>query len=501
MSETIGKIQTWEKVIIEFFEKNIADSNLYKARKYINEKKKEIDLEKNESVKEKLIAKRNEKINDLEKYRIEAKTSEIPKWLDENCSKTGSIKKATHVLRFTHSSSNADGLLLKDNSEYDSLTTSSLQHKVHDMAHNNGALISISRFLAVVLNETSIFDEIVIGKYDFLEAFSNRNDQIISWGDGFKKLVVSGHNIKAADKAKQIFFPLNIKNKLDASGSIDCKNYHLLVPLFSSSLAEEFYSRQANINFGEEQVSVRKAKKITNAIQNTSPHYHRNIFVDLPNLAVQKFGGSQSQNVSMLNKSRSWKADKKDKNSWGVTYLFNSAPPTWQSLFQPPLYKKSLFDVFYHPSIKQEVDYLRDYLLRFERIELSIKNPQRLQWIEKWVINIIDELLNFAASIHILPAGWSGKEECKLKPDHQYFLDPYRDEEKFQNLRKGRDWQSVICSDFSRWLNRLLAGRDKKFTPQSEHTRLWTLLLEKPLREYIEVIETGSKSKQLKENK
>lgn len=493
MAEEKSEIELWEELIVDFFEKNIASSNLYKARVYINKKSKDIELEKDENAKKKLIDKKNEKIKELGRCRIESSSTEIPKWLDENSNKSGSIKKATHVLRFTHSSSVADGVLLTEKSGDEVLTTSSLHHRVYDMAHNNGALVSVSRFLALELDETSIFDDIVKGKHEFLKPFSKHKEQIKSWSEGFERLIVSDPEIKTADKAKQIYFPLSNEVKLDKNGSVDNKNYHLIAPLFSSSLAEEFYSRQAALMFGEEQKSVRKSKRINTETQNAVSHYHRKPSIEFPSMAVQKFGGAQPQNVSMLNKGRSWKAGKKHKTTWGVTYLFNSEPPTWQSQLKPPLYKKSLFDDFSHPSIKLEVDYLREYLLRFERIELSVKNPHRRKWIEKWVANIIDELLNYAATIQALPAGWSDTENSKLKLEHQYFLDPHRDDETFQNLRNVSDWQSVICSDFSRWLNRRLVGKDKKFTPQAEHTRLWALLLEDPLREYNEMIEAGSK--------
>ena len=492
MTKEKKELETWEEVIVDFFEYNISSSNLYKARDYINKKNKEIGTEKDESKKTKLIEKKNVKLKKLDEDRRCSSSTEIPKWLDENSNKSGSIKKATHLLRFTHSSSVADGVLLTEKSEDEYLTTSSLSSRVYDMAHNNGNLVSVSRFLALEKGATSIFDEIAKEKFNFLEPFSKDEVQIKKWIKGFKKLVVNEVKIRTVDKAKQIYFPLSNVIELDDNGDVDNKNYHLIAPLFSSSLAEELYSQQKDFRFGEEQKTVRQAKKGGYGTSNISPHYHRKSLIEFTYTAVQKFGGAQPQNVSMLNKGRTWKANKKDKTTWGITYLFNSQPPIWQSQLKPPLYKKSLFDTFSHPSINVDIDYLRDYLLRFERIELSIKNPQRLKWIEKWLASIIDELLNYAATIQALPAGWSNAENSKLKLEHQYFLDPCRPDEIFQNARKASHWQNVVCNDFSRWLNRKLVGKDKKFTPQPEHTRLWATLLEQPLREYNQMIEADT---------
>jgi len=116
-----------------------------------------------------------------------------------------------------------------------------------------------------------------------------------------------------------------------------------------------------------------------------------------------------------------------------------------------------------------------------------------MKWINSWVDNIIDEFLFYTSTIQNLPTGWTAKKEIKLKLEHQYLLDPYREDEQFQAKRKADNWQSVVCDDFSAWLNRLLIGRDKKFTPQKNlHSRMWSKFLEQPLREYSETIEYQS---------
>jgi len=88
-----------------------------------------------------------------------------------------------------------------------------------------------------------------------------------------------------------------------------------------------------------------------------------------------------------------------------------------------------------------------------------------------------------------LPSGWSRNEGVKLKKSHQYLLDPYRLDDDFQSERQNKDWQVSICNDFAQWLNFRLRGKDRQFTPQTEHTRLWKKMLEDPLREYMEPVE------------
>ena len=97
----------------------------------------------------------------------------------------------------------------------------------------------------------------------------------------------------------------------------------------------------------------------------------------------------------------------------------------------------------------------------FERIGLSIKDPKKKRKIDGWTNQIIEEVMIYATAIQNLPAGWSKTENIRLKLPHQYFLDPYRDDEPFQKARQNADWQNTICADFAKWLNGRLMGKDK----------------------------------------
>jgi len=484
------RLDSWEKVIINFFEQKIAQSKLYKARDYIDKKDREISSEKNKKKLQKLIKAREEKQNELNKLRVESPSTEIRQWIEKTSEKHTKqpigvgkrIIKATHVLRFSHSSSLSDGLLLAEKSNDTILTTASLKKEfTYDLAHNNGALITISRFLALQLSGKLIIDLILEGNYSFFKPFSENQEQFEKWSTGFHNLVEE-RAIKTTDAAKQIYFPLI---NSDQKVSIDDVKYQLMTPLFSSSLAQEVSTIIRNVKFSEEQESVRK--QIGGANRNP-PKYHAELHIDIPNLAIQKFGGAQPQNVSMLNKNRG-----------GKCYLFPTQPPTWQSQLKAPVYKKSLFDYFGNSHITEEVNYLREFLLRFENIGLSIKDPKRYKHLERWVNSIIDEVLFYTSSIQAMPSDWSASKDVKLKIEHQYFLDPCRNDDDFQNKRESTDWQSVVCNDFARWLNQKLTGKDKKFTPQAEHTRLWRQLLETPLREDSEAIKAEAKYSQQKD--
>lgn len=468
------EFNNWQEVIIDFFENRISKSKLYKARKYIADKdidiKKEKDVKKLETLKEA----KEKKQQELRQLRKDAPETEIRVWIKNYYNKELTIKtiKATHVLKFTHTSSDPGGLLLKEKSDDLLLTTSSLKRKLTlDLAHKNGADISISRFLGLQLSKEMIIDLILKDDFKFLEPFKENKEQLKKWQDGFKNLVEETIIRLTADKAKQLYFPIEQNTK---------EKYHLITPLLASSLANEVNTAITDIKYGEKQKKINECRK--NKIgDKKEPKYHSNIYANFPNLAVQNFDKKHPNNVSMLN------ADRK-----GEVFLFSAQPPTWQSKLKPPISKKSLFDNYYYSiNTADNIKYLVDFLLRNESVDLSIRDPEKQKWLEKWTSYIVDDFWFFVGNIHNFPSGWSNAEGTKLKLEHQYLLDPYKEDKEFQANRKETDWQKIVVNDFSTWLNKQLKNKDKKFTPQKEYSRTWKKVMEKELREYNQIIEAG----------
>ncbi len=491
MSEKEKCFETWKEVMIYFLEHKVSKTKLYKASEYIKKKDTEITKESNPSKLDKLNKAREEKYKELITLRREAPSNEIPQLLDDICKKKladgKKLIQATHVLRFSHSSASAQGIVLSAKHERPLLTTGSFKRQlVFDIAHNNGNLITVSRFFSLTCNDEKLIELVLKDNFSFLEQFSKNEKRIDLWKEGLS-LLVEERTIKTGEKSRQMYFPVNINPELD-------KDYHLLIPLFSSSFCEEIYTWVNKLKFGEIQKNIKEAMKPKGSEEKPSK-YHSDYAVSTPAIGVIKFGGAQPQNISMLNKSRSWKANKKDKVTYGITYLFSCQPSIWQAQFKPPVNKSSLFSDLYSSAIKTEVDYLRDFLLRFKQLDLSIKDPKRKRHLIRWVENIIDEFLFYISSIQNLSSGWTETKEIRLKEAHQLLLDPYRLDDDFQNKRQNIDWQLIIRADFAQWLNRQLRGKNKQFTPQAEHTRLWKKLLEKPLREHMECIEQETKQK------
>ncbi|MFM9785779.1 type I-F CRISPR-associated protein Csy1, partial [Streptomyces scabiei] len=80
--------------------------------------------------------------------------------------------------------------------------------------------------------------------------------------------------------AKQVYFPVG-------------NDYHLLCPLFATSLAQVLHEKLVASRFGEEAKAARDAHK--------AGKWHPQPDVRYPDMAEMHFGGTKPQNISALN--------------------------------------------------------------------------------------------------------------------------------------------------------------------------------------------------------
>ncbi len=386
-------------------------------------------------------------------------------WLDTYAGYACGVKFATHVAKLTHSSiSNASSFYIHHNPSFEQgllyLTTESLANPDVDVAIDDAKYTPVDKLLKLEIEGKSIASYLAEQDATPFKYLAKSQQQLENWITQFSS-VWKTDRLASHALAKQIYFPIS-----------DCLlRYHLLCNVKSSSLAQIIHLRLRA--FDKKQYKLKEKKKFSKDYFTQYPHKAK--------LALTS--RDAAKNVSPLNSERA-----------GKITLLSALPPIWQPQLKAPIQNKSLFDEssIYWQS-KTDIDYLRDFLLRFEQIELSIKHPKRKKWIEDWIDNIIDEVFYYVSSIHQIPAGWSSEVNIRLKIEYQYLLDPYRSDEPFQLARQASDWHFVICGDFAKWLNRRLVGKDKQFTPQEMHTRMWHKLFENALREFNNTIDPDRK--------
>jgi len=218
--------------------------------------------------------------------------------------------------------------------------------------------------------------------------------------------------------AKQLYWPVGIDPHADAG-------YHLLAPLYPTSLVHRVYQTLQSDRFSDEAKAARAARKAAT--------WHERPVREYPQLAIQQLGGTKPQNISQLNSERR-----------GNNVLLASLPPIWQSAdVKPVMGTDSLFKAFRR---RPEVRRLTGLLSRFLKGNPA-SNLETRRRRDDWVGTLLDELMLFTAELQSLPPGWSADARCDLPPTHRAWLDPEGMEAPPPELI------DELAGDFANWLN------------------------------------------------
>lgn len=390
---------------------------------------------------------------DMNNKRKELQNKYSPKvWLTWAAENAKNVSFATHVPKLTHSSIDSSSFFDTSSTKKDScLSTSSLKNIAIDGAVRGNQYSPVYQLLELELNGKKLASEFNNIETDLLQDFTGNSEQMKDWNLGFATALNEGVP-SAHFLLKQVYFPIKESN------------YHLLCNLVSSSKAQalfEFSRRNTNENF-----------KLKNNIK-----YSFETYFNFPNRASLSITASNHGNASQLNGKRG-----------GRLGLFSCQPPVWHSQLKPPIYKTSFYyELSRNYEVQENIQYLADFLLRFENLQLSIKDPKRMYWVEEWIANLADEVLVYVKAIQALTPGWSATEGIKLKPEHQVLLDCKRTGEDFIAMKTSINWQAIIIKDFSSWLNNRLNKLNKSFTPTDAHSKLWSKLFEANFREELDI--------------
>lgn len=350
-------------------------------------------------------------------------------WLTDAARRAKQISLATHAAKFTHSDAKASSVLLNqaEIDEYGYLTTASLSTLSID-AVGNAAALDIAKLLKLEVNGETLVLQLQQGKATALAPFSISEDQLNNWVTGFK-LALGDEKLSFHTLNKQVYFPVASEEQ----------NYHLLCPLYSSSLAHQFHQMITSTRFGDSK-EIRDARK--------AEKFHKNLDISFPKTAIQTMGGSKPQNISQLNSER-----------YGQNYLLNAAPPTYQKQTASPKTSTTIFNRQFTYKVSGYIREFKAFLVALKPDERNFKVRYKRDF---YFINpIVEQLMNFVASIQLMESGWALDEDCKLKQEHALWLDVYNQNQAFQREREKLDWQKVIAKDFALWLAKQLENNDK----------------------------------------
>ena len=349
-------------------------------------------------------------------------------WLDDAARRVSQIQAVTHSLKQTHPDAKGTNLYCPPHTLHELAVVGShcLGDNFAGDAVGNAAVLGVYKFLKLEYQGRSLLALALAHDADLAAALSDDPAQAQAWISAFAGLTEPRGRVTSHTLAKQLYW-------LTGDDSHDDASFHLLAPLYASSLAHRVYETVQDDRFSEEAKAAREAKK--GDVFSVRP------VREYPQLAEQKMGGSNKQNLGQLNLERG-----------GKNYLFASLPPTWRSVdLKPLLGTDSMFSRF---SRRTEVRKMVKALLAFLKSDPTRKLETRERRAE-WENGLMDEFLQFRAELRSLPPGWSQTPDCRLANSEKHWLDTDGVEQALasEGLPLPTDTDERVSALFANWLN------------------------------------------------
>lgn len=352
-------------------------------------------------------------------------------WLVKAASRAKQIRVVTHAPKFSHPDAKGSGINLREpvvKSTTNYVGTHVLGVDVEFDVVGNAASLDVYKLLAIEHDGESLLQRSLRNDDALAAAMSDDVAMARTWLAAFAQITEPAATLASHGLAKQIYFPV-------ADGE-----YHILSPLFPSSLAQRIHRELREYLFTESTKQARDARKSKKHCEHS---YH-----DYLDVAVTTFGGTKPQNISQLNSVRR-----------GEHRMLSCLPPTWKRReVNPPLAVKSVFGAWFgrRVAVKSTLRTLVEFLKSTDYNNYNIRRRRA-----QLVAQLCDELVQFAGELLEAAGGWSAGADCKLDRNEALWLDPGRaqDDRDFAQDYEDGLWQKEVAKRFANWLNAQLKRR------------------------------------------
>lgn len=376
-------------------------------------------------------------------------------WLEDAARRVSQIQAVTHSLKPIHPDAKGTNLYVApaNLASLDVVGSHVLGSTFERDVVGNAAALDVYKFLKVTCAGTTLLDALGKGDPAALQALSKDQEKAKELKGAFLGLVATRDNVFSSHVlAKQVYWCV-------ADDPCDDNSYHLMSPLYPTSLMHSFYRQIDNDRFGEQNKLARQARRQKESFDG--------VVHDYPNLAVQKLGGTKPQNISQLNSERK-----------GVNYLLSSLPPQWKSTqLRLPKGATSIFDKQF--GARPEVRRIEAALLKFLQSDPT-PNIHTRERVDAYLDRLTSEVVTMASEIQdVTSVGWSMDEAFhELSRTEKLWLDPRRStlvgEDDFAAEWLMMDWPSAIAKRFAQWVNGRLS---KAFEMTDDEAREWRSVL------------------------
>jgi CRISPR-associated protein Csy1 len=377
-------------------------------------------------------------------------------WIDDAARRVSQLEVATHVAKAAHQNSKgsslyADPITLSPHGYVGSYL---LQDKFVKDVVGNAAALDVYKFLSIEFEGTSLVNLILQERPEVSLILSEDPHHGMKLAQSFFRIVrETDKGLTSHTLAKQVYW-------MTGKDPVKDEDYHLLLPLFESSLAHRMHGIISEDLYGEAAKDARKARR--------EKSFSKHEIHEYTNLAMRKIGGTKPQNISQLNSERG-----------GVNYLLASIPPSWKERPASPIWGTTTF--FDHSGKRPELK----ALTRTFRTFLESDPPPSLETRirrDDLVEQIIGEIVLYLDKIHSLDPGWSSDPRCRLSVEEKFLVDP-------KGAPPPVGWKEKIRRKFGTWLiheigkNLLLGDIEYDYFLEMLESEPWSSILGSPMEQ------------------
>ena len=414
-----------------------------------------------EFLSDRLEGKKKTKKNEIEgdkKKILELERKYVPSfWIPDAARRVSQLVFATHISKAIHPDSQGSSLSV----DLDSLSNHGfvgsylLQGQSLNDVVGNAAALDVYGFLSLQYHGVSLLSLLMKNAPEAPYILSDDPSQGKDLALIFSEIVNgSKRDLTSHLLSKQVYW-------MALKDPVSDEDYHLLLPLFESSLVYKVHQAIHEDLYGDKAKAARRARK--------EKQFSENEIHEYTNLAMRKIGGTKPQNISQLNSARS-----------GVNYLLASCPPSWIDRPAAPIFGKTSF--FDHAGQQPEI---RSLIMDFRKFLESDPSPNMDTRMKRddFVEQIIGKIFIYLEKIYLLEPEWSSDSRCQLTPEEKFLVDPKG------SSSPPLDWKGKIIEEFARWMihevgkNLLLGDVEYDYFRDAFEGLLWNEILESALTE------------------
>jgi len=333
-------------------------------------------------------------------------------WLPDAARRASQLTMVSHPGKFSHPSAKTSAVIAQSQPANDGyLRSGNVEYELD--VFGNAAAMDVYKFLSLQMDDgKTVLTHLEQDSAAIKPFFTVPTASYESLKQGLTSIKQLDDSNKTDHLVKQVYFPVD-----DA--------YHLLSVLTPSGLLTQVKSRIDSIRFSEETKQAKDSRR--------KNEYHAQGHDDIFDLTVTAFGGTQPQNVSVLNSQNA-----------GRAYLLASIPPTLkQRQIRLPTHN------FFRNSLR--VKQFKDNFQTLDKlIHSGINNIHVRDGITNTLKYIIDQVLQRAFRIRVNgEQGWSNTEHYQSLPLAQRI---WLDDANLDRRENQDDWLDEVVGDFARWI-------------------------------------------------